>query len=596
MCITNKNIKQVLETWLFNQCRMLSGLRHAVLFIDPPVGGSKNTTALFWPDDTYDFLILTPIAQAAFRSKKAVVKINNNKVKKTGEPLDAMACPLFLSDRLLGVLTIEMSHRSQPMHKAVIQQVQVGAKWLETMILQHKSTSNEQLANLVDLVATGLEHEQFRISATEVTNELVDRFSCKRVSLGFLRYNRMRVEAMSHYSQIDQQSNLVQKIQDTMNECLDQAATVVYPIADDDTLLISRCAALLSKAQQDASVCALPLVRNGSAVGAIVLERSANDPFIPETIMNCEQIALLLGPVLETRRRDERPLHSKILWSIQSGFAKLFGPHHLPLKLCISLALALLIWLSLAGTMFRISCDSVLEAKTSQVVVAPQEGYIAQAHVRAGDRVMKGDLLATLDDQELIQEQRKWQSQHTQYLKEYRKALSGSDRSEVAILNAKRAQAEAQLGLVDQQLARTTLVAPFSGMIVKGDLSQELGSPVTRGEVLYEVAPTDEYRVVLKVDDRDIGMISLGQKGQVKLSGIPEKSIKITIDRLTPVSLNQDGHNYFRVEAFMDHHSDLMRPGMEGIAKIEIRKEKLIWVWTRPLVNWARLFVWNQLP
>jgi hypothetical protein len=464
------------------------------------------------------------------------------------------------------------------------------------MILQQTSTTNDQLVNLVDLVATGLEHEQFRVSATEVANELADRFSCKRVSLGFLRYKRMRVEAMSHYSQIDQQSNLVQKIQEAMNESIDQGTTVVYPVTDDATLLISRCAALLSKAQQDASVCALPLVRNGSVVGAIVLERAVNDPFTPETVMKCEQIALLLGPVLDTRRRDERPLYSKILWSIQSGFTKLFGPRHLPLKLTISLALALFIWLSQAGTMFRISCDSVLEAKISQVVVAPQEGYIAAAHVRAGDRVMKGDLLATMDDQELIQKQRKWQSQHAQYLKEYRKALSGSDRSEVAILNAKRAQAEAQLSLVEQQLVRTILVAPFSGMIIKGDLSQELGSPVTRGEVLYEVAPTDEYRVVLKVDDQDIGMLVKGQKGQLKLSGIPERSIHITMDRLTPVSSNDGGHNHFRAEASMDYHSDLMRPGMEGISKIDISQKKLIWIWTRPLRNWLSLFLWKRLP
>ena len=31
--------------------------------------------------------------------------------------------------------------------------------------------------NLVELVAAGLEHEQFRIAATEVTNELAERFS-----------------------------------------------------------------------------------------------------------------------------------------------------------------------------------------------------------------------------------------------------------------------------------------------------------------------------------------------------------------------------------------------------------------------------------
>ncbi len=101
---------------------------------------------------------------------------------------------------------------------------------------------------------------------------------------------------------------------------------------------------------------------------------------------------------------------------------------------------------------------------------------------------------------------------------------------------------------------------------------------------------------MLKVDDRDIGLVAAGQRGQLKLSGIPDRSLNITIDRLTPVSSALDGRNFYRVEAVMDQHLDLIRPGMEGIAKIEISREKLLWIWTRRLVDWLRLFIWNRLP
>ena len=180
--------------------------------------------------------------------------------------------------------------------------------------------------------------------------------------------------------------------------------------------------------------------------------------------------------------------------------------------------------------------------------------------------------------------------------RQYQKALAGLDRAEVAILRAKQSQAEAQLDLVEQQLARTNLVAPFSGLVIKGDLSQALGSPVGRGDVLYEVAPTGDYRVILKVDERDIGLAALGQQGELKLSGIPDLTIGIRINRLTPVSTSEEGRNYFRVEAVMEHNSDLMRPGMEGIAKVEVGQEKLLKIWTRRLVDWLRLFVWKHLP
>ena len=586
---------KVLHAWLFHQCQMLPGSKQAVLLTGPLDEGPFNR-ALSWPSKSQDHSVLSRVAKAALRNKKAVVKTRNNKIPKTGEPLDAIACPLFLEGRLFGVIAIEMTHRSQSMQQATVQHVQSGAKWLETMIRQHGSTTRQQLVNLVDLVAAGLEHEQFKVAATEVANELAERFSCQRVSIGFLRYKRVRIEAMSHSSQIDQNSNMARTIRDAMYEALDQVNTIAYPVESEDAVLVTRFHARLAEEQQGAAICTLPLMKNGKAVGALMLERDPDKPFTRETVEKCEQIGLLLGPVLETRRRDERPLPAKMIDFLQSWLVKLFGPQHLPLKVGLVLGALLLTWLSLASATFHITSDSVLEAEICRSVVAPQEGYIAAAHVRAGDLVREGDLLASLDDQELRLEQRKWQSQRSQLLKEYRKALAGLDRAEVAILNAKRAQAEAQLKLVEQQLARATLVAPFAGLIVKGDLTQELGSPVTRGEILYEVAPTDEYRVVMKVDDRDIGLVSLGQRGQLKLSGIPDRAIAITINRLMPVSSAEGGYNYFRVEAVMDYHSDLMRPGMQGIAKIEVGQERLLWIWTRRMVDWLRLFIWNRLP
>ena len=66
-------------------------------------------------------------------------------------------------------------------------------------------------------------------------------------------------------------------------------------------------------------------------------------------------------------------------------------------------------------------------------------------------------------------------------------------------------QIDAQLELIDAQLARMRLTAPFSGVVVSGDLSQSLGSPVEHGQVLFEVAPLDAYRVILEVEVETAG-------------------------------------------------------------------------------------------
>jgi len=54
----------------------------------------------------------------------------------------------------------------------------------------------------------------------------------------------------------------------------------------------------------------------------------------------------------------------------------------------------------------------------------------------------------------------------------------------------------------------------------------------------------------------------------------------------------EEGRNYFRVEATLDQPTQMLRPGMEGVAKIEMGEESLFWIWTHALVDRLRLWIW----
>ena len=71
-------------------------------------------------------------------------------------------------------------------------------------------------------------------------------------------------------------------------------------------------------------------------------------------------------------------------------------------------------------------------------------------------------------------------------------------------------QVQSEMALLDDQLAHTRVLSPFDGIVVSGDLSQSLGSPVEKGKVLFEIAPLDSYRIVLEVDERDIADVRVG--------------------------------------------------------------------------------------
>jgi multidrug efflux pump subunit AcrA (membrane-fusion protein) len=175
--------------------------------------------------------------------------------------------------------------------------------------------------------------------------------------------------------------------------------------------------------------------------------------------------------------------------------------------------------------------------------------------------------------------------------------MARRDRSQARIVSSQMEQSQAQLALIEEQLSRTDIVAPFDGILVSGDLTQMLGAPLERGAAMFELAPLDAYRVVLQVDEHRIADVRAGQRGELVLSSDPGRRFPILLHKLTPVSTARDGRNYFRVEAGLEGGPDpALRPGMEGVAKVSVEDRRLAWIWTRELFNWVRLKAWAWTP
>jgi RND family efflux transporter MFP subunit len=274
----------------------------------------------------------------------------------------------------------------------------------------------------------------------------------------------------------------------------------------------------------------------------------------------------------------------------------LVGPRHPGAKLIAIVIAGVLLFASLATGTFRISAKTVVEGSVQRVLAAPFDGYIVQSSVRAGDTVRKGDSLARLDERDLRLEKARISSEREQLLRKHRQALATKDRASMAVISAQIDEADAALSLTNDKLARATLTAPFDGVVVAGDLSQLLGTPVEQGKMLFQIAPLDTYRVILEVDERDIANVTAGQDGELTLSGIPNQRMEFKVQQITPISTTQDGRNFFRVEAHLETLSGRVRPGMEGVGKIVVGDRKLIWIWMHGLIDWLRLLAWKWLP
>ena len=68
------------------------------------------------------------------------------------------------------------------------------------------------------------------------------------------------------------------------------------------------------------------------------------------------------------------------------------------------------------------------------------------------------------------------------------------------------------------------------------------------------------------------------------------------LSKITPVTAAEDGRNFFRIEARLTESAPHLRPGMEGVAKIEAGQRSIVWIWMHPVVDWLRLAAWKYLP
>jgi RND family efflux transporter MFP subunit len=359
---------------------------------------------------------------------------------------------------------------------------------------------------------------------------------------------------------------------------------------------VTRVHAELAGAHHAGTILTIPLHSRGEVFGALTFERGPGTSFDAATVELCDGVASVIGPILEEKRRNDRHILYKIGHSVWQQLRRLFGPHYFGRKLATAIAVVLVIFFTLVTGDYRVTSPVVLEGLVQRSLVAPFDGYLATEAARAGETVKDGQVLATLDDKDLALERMRWNTEFRQHRAEYDRALAQEKRAEANIIRAQIDQAEAQVALLDEQLLRTQIRAPFDGIVVSGDLSQSVGNAVQRGQELFKISPLYQYRVILKVDESDIEDIHKGQTGLLHLTSLPEQTLAYTVERITPIAEQAEGRNYFRVEGRLDVDNENLRPGMEGIAKTRVDDRLLIRIWTEKLVDWVRLTLWKWLP
>ncbi|MCC7018066.1 MAG: efflux RND transporter periplasmic adaptor subunit, partial [Rhodospirillales bacterium] len=214
-------------------------------------------------------------------------------------------------------------------------------------------------------------------------------------------------------------------------------------------------------------------------------------------------------------------------------------------------------------------------------ISVPLGGYLHSTHLLPGTRIKKGEVIALIDDQQYIQIQQDYLTAvsrlkfaETDYNRQ--KALNESKASSDKIFQQTEADFKSELILVkalNEKLKligidpltlnentlsrRIRIIAPIEGYV--SEVNVNIGKYVNPSDVLFELINPADIHLNLKVFEKDLDKIEIGQKLEANSNSHPEKkySCKITL-----ISQNFSADRSVSVHCHFENYDKSLIPGM----------------------------------
>jgi len=235
------------------------------------------------------------------------------------------------------------------------------------------------------------------------------------------------------------------------------------------------------------------------------------------------------------------------------------------------------------------SFTGVVEPETVVDVVHKTGGKVSEVRVKDGDKVQAGDLLIRLDSTEfsaqvaqaeatlqVIQVQLESAAdslEDTRIL--YEEDIVSLQKFEQAetqykVLEAQAAQAEATLQLVRTQLDDTQITAPIGGTV--SGVTINSGEMLSPGIPVVTINKLDTMEVLVKLTEKDVGRVSVGQKVDVLVSAVCSEPLEGEIVMVSPVADFQT--KTYRMKTALSNEDGRLKAGMTAAIELAVAVEK----------------------
>jgi len=467
------------DAWLDWQCKLISGVINGAVFqtkgtalvaIQAAFPRNAKVTLAEKGASLREFATqaLTSDEPVAFQqnvsgdgaANAAITDLPTADVSKVSFDFVALKVPVAGNDC---IVVLQVSSRSKPQLGAVIQLLQWGGHWLSSLN-DHLDSDEGAADGLLQNVMTA---ESVYAASISIVNDVSKRFDCDKVSIGIVEGLTVRLVAISQLADFDRRQQLIQMIEAAIDESIDQQSVLTMPAINKEQHNLLPAHRQLHSQQAAQAFASIPLKSGNTTIGGILLARTIAKPFESKELAQCSEYVGKVAPALNLLCRSQESLFKRMKRQSSAMAAQLLQPGSLRERWKTLAASAALIAVLFFPVTHHVSALANIEGADKQLLVSPQSGYINSAHFRAGDQVAEGDVIATLDDRDLLMDRDKWKSELSKVNTSFSQALGSRNRAEIALLQAQKQQVSAELTLVEQQLSRSVLnVGRFSSDFV----------------------------------------------------------------------------------------------------------------------------------
>jgi RND family efflux transporter MFP subunit len=420
----------------------------------------------------------------------------------------------------------------------------------------------------------------------------------ERAGIALEQHGKYRLSAVTGVIQVDPESPELSPLNDVLRwAMLSEGAVHVRQHGNEIDAPREETRAKFHKYFQDTGMrgfYSIPLSDDAGRVGVLGME-SADPDFL--TPAHAEIVQVLAGQATVALRNaqmyKEVPFIS-VLEPVLQRKRKFMAMKKRKRAMIVALAVAAVIFLAAFPLPMRVEGNAVVGPAHRATIQPEVEGVLTKIYVREGERVRRGQVLASMEDWKYRSALADAQAKYETSLLHMNRALAGNDGSEAGIQRVQANYWKSEVARAQELLDRTSLRSPIDGVVTTPSIENFIGKRLQFGDAFADIVDDSRAVVDIAVEDTEVGLLSAGSAAAIKLNSYPTRTFQGNVSVVSPQGQLQGDSRVFFARVTLPNPDGSIRSGMGGQGKVRVGwypsgyvlfRRPLIWIYSR-LWNW----------